>query len=228
MVLSLGAVTARSACPERLKTDSAAHPAACRVRYVEEPRDLARRPRSTSGKGELRLVSEKAALRDDAFTVLFRAHVAAVRGYTRTLVLESEVENIVQATFTTAWQKFESIPGDVPRAWLFGVARMHALNVSRSQRRRAALVEAITDLRPQVATSIGSLPGGIDTESVRRALEQLDDGEREIIQLAVWHEMTSAEIAEVLGIRASAARVRLHRARQHLTGLLGGRGEVEA
>ena len=52
------------------------------------------------------------------------------------------------------------------------------------------------------------------------ALAQLPPQDREVLLLAAWEGLTSNEVATVLGIRASAARVRLHRARKRLRATL--------
>ena len=55
---------------------------------------------------------------------------------------------------------------------------------------------------------------------VLRALDSLQPDDQEILRLAAWEELTSAQIAEVLGCSRGAAKVRLHRARQRLTAAL--------
>ncbi|MEW6338757.1 MAG: sigma factor-like helix-turn-helix DNA-binding protein [Acidobacteriota bacterium] len=49
-----------------------------------------------------------------------------------------------------------------------------------------------------------------------RALAELTDGKRTALLLRVDHEPSYAEIAAVLGITGTAARVRVHRARVRL------------
>ena len=140
---------------------------------------------------------------DDEFATFFREFVAPVRGYVRTLVIDSEVEGIVSATFATAWAKFDTVPLLSQKAWLFGVARNHARNHVRAGGRRAALVGAIADLRPEEGVTL--FAGRLDATEVQPLLEALDRlsaDEREVIQLAVWHELQPAQIAEVLGIDA--------------------------
>jgi RNA polymerase sigma-70 factor (ECF subfamily) len=147
--------------------------------------------------------------------------VAQVRGFARTLVVEPDSDDIVAATFRTAWIRLDDIPPDAQKAWLFGVVRHHTLNYTRGERRREALIDALGTLQP--AEGVGLHYGRLDpieTDTLLQALERLTAIEREVLQLAAWHELHPAEIATVLGIRPSAARVRLHRARQHLEELV--------
>ena len=59
---------------------------------------------------------------------------------------------------------------------------------------------------------------GIDTAEPRlaAALATLDETDREVIMLSAWDGLTSAEIGELLGVRAATVRVRLHRSRRRL------------
>ncbi len=157
---------------------------------------------------------------------MFRAHVAQVRGYTWTLVDSADCDDIVAATFRTAWQRFEQVPPLAEKAWLLGVARQHIRNHVRSERRRQALVGALESLRPPADVEMHH--GRIDpitTGPLWQAIGQLSEAEREVIQLAAWHELQPSEIAVVLDISQAAARVRLHRARQHLETLLRDTGD---
>ena len=56
---------------------------------------------------------------------------------------------------------------------------------------------------------------------VLACVEQLPAKERQVLQLSAFEELTSVEIAEVLGISESSVRSRLFRARNLMAGLLG-------
>jgi len=159
--------------------------------------------------------------RTELFTSLFREFVPSVRGYVRTLVADSDVETVVQATFETAWSKLDLIPRMSQRAWLFGVARNHVRNHFRAERRRASLTRALVASRPAEELELSTHePDAAELSSILVALDGLSADERELIQLLAWHEMNPVEIALVLGISGNAARVRVHRARRRLSTLL--------
>jgi len=160
--------------------------------------------------------------RTSLFGVLFREFVPAVRGFVRTLVAESDVDSVVQATFETAWIRFDSIPLLSQRAWLFGVARNHVRNHVRSGRRRVLLVDAIgVSLSGEEASMFAGELDGVEIAPLLAALNQMTNDERELIQLLAWYEMEPSEIAVVLGISQNTARVRVHRARKKLSALMG-------
>ena len=48
-------------------------------------------------------------------------------------------------------------------------------------------------------------------------LARLNEADREILLLAAWEELSTTEIAAVLGCSVNAAALRLHRARKRLT-----------
>ncbi|MEQ1701190.1 MAG: RNA polymerase sigma factor [Ilumatobacteraceae bacterium] len=161
------------------------------------------------------------------FTALYEEYVPMVRAYVRTKTTVDDAEAVVQATFETAWSRLEIVPLLSERAWLFGVARNHMRNQHRANRRRSNLVEAITAARP--TTDIDLYTGDLDPaerEQVRRALDQLSELDREIVQLTAWHDFSSTEVAQVLEISPANVRIRLHRTRQKLAPLLIEDGEV--
>lgn len=154
---------------------------------------------------------------DNEFETLFREHYHEVRRFARTLVSDGDVDDIVSTTFTTAWQKFDQIPTDSPRGWLFGTARNMARNKWAMGRRGRSLIELITDARPQLTTRLAA--GGFDPVEVAPFLDLLRDlseGDRDLMIMAGWFEMTPQEIAQATGHRAGNIRVRLHRLRKNL------------
>lgn len=154
--------------------------------------------------------------RRDAFTALYRRHLTAVRGHVRVLIAVDDVDEIVSATFMTAWDKFDEIPPGLEKAWLLGVARHHCLNRYRSRGRTAALTEAIGRIIPPPTDPYDDGPDPAEVARVRRALASLHPDEQELLTLAVWQDLAPAEIAVVLGVRQGTVRVRLHRARRRL------------
>jgi RNA polymerase sigma-70 factor (ECF subfamily) len=151
------------------------------------------------------------------FERFYREHYPEVCRFARTVVCADDVADIVSATFTTAWQKFEQIPTESARAWLFGTARNIARNRWAMGRRAAALVDVIEFTRPHLTAQLAD--GGLDPVEVAPLLDvlrSLTDKDRELIIMAGWFEMTPNEIAAVTGDRAGSVRVRLYRLRKRL------------
>jgi RNA polymerase sigma-70 factor, ECF subfamily len=136
----------------------------------------------------------------------------------RTGGAEDAVE-VVAETFLVAWRRAAEVPHDTEaRLWLFGVARRIVANERRGERRRTRLAEA---LGAELAVALTEQPEAdpetrSESRELLRALERLSADDRELLLLAGWEELSSAEIGRVLGISTPAARTRLHRARRRL------------
>ena len=170
------------------------------------------------------------ALRDDysvALSVLLQRHwsplVSYVDGF---LHSRDSAEDVAQETFVRLWErrKVWSHTGTV-RALLYRIARNMALNESRSRRvrrNRRDLVSAAT------ASRVATPAEGLDENELRRKVEaaiaKLPERRREIFVHARYHNLSYAEIADILQIapqtvanQMSAALVTL---RESLRGLL--------
>ena len=100
------------------------------------------------------------------------------------------------------------------RAWFLKVVRNGALDVLRKRKADdegaiAQLEDA--DLSPAEATEQNELKS-----LIRQQLEGMDVVQREIVLLRDFHDLSYAEIADVMEIRAGTVMSRLHRARKEL------------
>ncbi|MEP7019037.1 MAG: sigma-70 family RNA polymerase sigma factor [Pseudonocardiales bacterium] len=150
------------------------------------------------------------------FEAVFAAHSATVYSYARRRVTKVEAEDVVSEAFLVVWRRLDDVPAE-PLPWLIGVTRKVMANRRRSDARRAALGER---LQRNTALNRGSDTRADIGEPVLTALAALSNGEREVIELHAWEELSPAEIAIALGIERATVYVRLHRARQRLAGLL--------
>jgi len=101
------------------------------------------------------------------------------------------------------------------RTYLYAIA----LNLLAAERRKAGR-EAN---HPREPFEAADPPVGADPEAalwVRRAVEQLDAGEREVLLLREYEQLSYEEIAGVLRIPVNTVRSRLFRARMALKDLL--------
>lgn len=148
--------------------------------------------------------------RESAFVALHRDCYPRVFRFVRRRVEDAQVaEELAADVFRVAWQRWDEGAAAEP-AWLFAVARNLLGNAYRSHQRQVALQER---LRESAAADDGSWDAG-SNELVEVTLESLREKDRDILQLAYWDGLTIAEIAVVLECGESAAKVRLHRARE--------------
>ncbi|MEU4693526.1 sigma-70 family RNA polymerase sigma factor [Actinoplanes sp. NPDC023714] len=150
--------------------------------------------------------------RESRFRALYADAYEDVLRFAQRRVDHSHAEDAVADAFLVAWRRFDEAPdrdGDL-RAWLFGVARNCLLNARRGRDRRSALAVRLAD--PAVVFDDGS-----DLRvDLAAAWKRLSDTEQEALALAVFEDLTSAQAARVLGISATAYRLRLLRARRSL------------
>jgi RNA polymerase sigma-70 factor (ECF subfamily) len=166
----------------------------------------------------------EAAVRDPLrFDALYRKYVAQVYSYAvYELGDHHDAEDATERTFVSALvalPRFEerARPDDGEgastfRVWLFRIARNVVANLRRDRRRHPqASIDAAVELAG------GPDPEGVATRRAEvdeawSAVAQLPDDRRRAVVLRFVEEMSTAEIAGVLGRSEGAVRVLLHRA----------------
>lgn len=138
--------------------------------------------------------------------------------FVRRRVHPTHAEDIVGDVMLVAWRRLDDVPAELSdaRAWLFGVARKTLQNARRREDRHEAIAVRLTEERHSpVAT--GQDPDLIACRvDVAAAWPLLSATDQEAIALSVLDGLSAPEAAAVLGISASAFRLRLSRARRTL------------
>jgi len=127
-------------------------------------------------------------------------------------------EDVVQEALIRAWRAFSSLRDDAAvKPWLLTIVRRE--NARYFERRRLELVD-IDSLTDRQAAMLAT---GHDTDidDLRTAIFELHDDYREPLVLQVLMGYSSAEIAELMGIKTGAVLTRLYRARQQLVDRFG-------
>lgn len=149
--------------------------------------------------------------RADAFGTLFERYAPMLlRVMRRQIRNGDDAEELVQQTFLQlhrARNDFE--PGRRLRPWLMTIA----YNLRREYfRRRMRKPEAALEHEPPASERGGDpLERHEDANRVRAALEMLPAGQRDVIVMHWFEEMSFPDVAEVLGLSVSAVKVRAHR-----------------
>ena len=169
--------------------------------------------RSTDVEHTLTMAIDQAPANVTAsFDALYRSSADAVYAYAASLLRDrSAAEEVTAAAFERAFRKQRSFDPrrGTQRAWLFGIARNAALDELRRRKRNAELsVEPAGD----EAAPEGEAEAAERRATVRAALATLEPRERELIALKFHAGLTNAEIADILGVSASNAGTRVHRA----------------
>ena len=145
---------------------------------------------------------------------LFEAHAAAVRAYALRRVDSSTADDAVSNVFVIACRRIEDIPAD-PLPWLLACARRVLSNHHRSARRQGALVDRLSAERFQAADWEPRPRTGL-----LRALAEIGPGDREVLLLVAWEDLTPERAAAALQCSRATFAVRLHRARRRLAAAL--------
>ncbi|MFL5801034.1 MAG: RNA polymerase sigma factor [Roseiflexaceae bacterium] len=134
-------------------------------------------------------------------------------------------EEVTQDVFQAVWQGAGSfqLSGSFP-AWLAGITRHRAIDLTRSRRYRArAREEAI---EPDFAGAAAASDSATDTlplrTVVRTALAELPPTQRQAIELAYYGGLTHVEIAGRLGEPVGTIKSRMRLGLTRLRGLLLG------
>jgi RNA polymerase sigma factor (sigma-70 family) len=163
----------------------------------------------------------------DAFEELFRRYRRTVLMYAaRRCERPADVDDVVTETFLAvlgAAERYDPKRGEV-RAWLLGIAHNQLGLVRRDQRRQRGLEVAAgreaklsEDAFSRLLEQISAVQEG---KVIQQALAQLTDEQREALLLVSRDELTLKEAAAVVGVSATAFRVRLFRARRTMQTLV--------
>lgn len=169
----------------------------------------------------------RSVLEPRAFDEVYRRHARAIFVYVAARVGPHHAEDVVAEVFAAAFTARTSFDPSATsaRPWLYGIA------VNKLLQHRAAEVRWLH--QPQIADPDPADSGTrsderLDAHAVvpelAAALAQLSPAERDVLVLHVFEGLTHREIAEVLGIRRGAAKVRLHRGRERLRSVLDHHG----
>jgi len=157
-----------------------------------------------------------------AGAVLFERHYECVARFFHNKVSEEAQEDLLHDTFEGCLKAVARFRGQARfRNFLFAIARNVLAEHLRRRQRRQARTGPEVDLEETPAADFGLSPVGaaIQHEEQRLLLEAL----RHIplihqitLELHYWEELTTEDIAEVLGIPVGTVRARLRDGRAHL------------
>ncbi len=109
------------------------------------------------------------------------------------------------------------------KTWVFGVIRM----IARSEKRKAWLwssrhrrSDAALDVPDSASRADADVEDAERAERLARALARLSDRQREVLQLAFYHDLTIEDAARVMEVSVGSARTHYDRGKKALARLL--------
>jgi RNA polymerase sigma-70 factor (ECF subfamily) len=157
-----------------------------------------------------------------AFEVLYRRYARPVFALAlRRLGDRGRAEDAVQETFASVWRsagsyRLERGPG---APWLYAVARNAIVDRRRS---RAEPPTEVPETPSTDAEPAERAEASWTAWRVHRALADLPDNERSVLELAYWGELSQSEIAEYLDIPLGTVKTRTRTALARLADALEG------
>ena len=145
-----------------------------------------------------------------------------------------DAEEILSEAFLQArrrWEGFQTVPGRQPYAWLYRIALDCLIEAWRRETRSPRDVRRAVPLPDATSLQLGLglvHPGTSPSEALARdelrqrvqlVMRQLSDGDREILLMRHFDELSYADIGLVLGIPENSATKRCHRALGRLSDL---------
>jgi RNA polymerase sigma-70 factor (ECF subfamily) len=173
----------------------------------------------------------------EAVAWLVHTHQAAIYRLALSVLDDpAEADEATQATFLRALRRLGDYRGQAAlRTWLYAIA----LNVSRDRWRRRSTWRRLRQAlgaagwrAPEAEPPEAAAARREAEAAVWQAVQRLDEKHRLPVILRYYHDLPTAEIAQVLGVPAGTVHSRLSAARDRLRGWLAGtaadRTEVEA
>jgi RNA polymerase sigma-70 factor (ECF subfamily) len=160
----------------------------------------------------------------EAFEILYHRYVRPVFGLAlRKLGDRGQAEEVTQEAFASVWRSAESYRPERGSAggWIYTVAR----NATVDRMRRNGRIDTSAEL-PELESPEGEPSEHAERADaawrVHRALEELNENEREVIQLAYWSGLSQSEVAAYLGQPLGTVKTRTRSALARLAEVLEG------
>ena len=166
--------------------------------------------------------------RDDpeVFALLYDRYAAHVYRYVCRRLGVQAAEDVVADTFLAAFgrrQRYDLSRPDA-RPWLFGIATKEIARRRRAEQTHLRAVDRIP-VDPGHAATAEQVAADVSTRAARGALavalSLLSTGDRDVLLLVAWSDLTYEEVAQALGIPVGTVRSRLNRARRKVRESLG-------
>jgi len=154
-----------------------------------------------------------------AFERLFKKYYADLCDFSAAMVRNREAaEDIVQAAFAGIWTRHGSwSPAIGPRAYLFRACRNAAIDHLRHLQLKARAEWLVADVVRSAAAAGQVRPdASVEADELRaqlfEAVDSLPERRRLVVILRWQHQLTNAEIAEILGITGRGVETQFSRA----------------
>jgi RNA polymerase sigma-70 factor, ECF subfamily len=156
-----------------------------------------------------------------AFEALYDGYHRLVYGVAlRVLSDPAGAEDVTQAVFMKLWSNPDLFRTGNFGAWIVRVARNRAFDALRSKAARPE--DQFPDAIPAQDTLEDSAMAQLDAESVRAAIAQLPEEQRNLIELGFFGGVTHQEMAKTTGLPLGTVKTRIRSGLRRLRNTLDG------
>jgi RNA polymerase sigma factor (sigma-70 family) len=159
------------------------------------------------------------------FAEIFDRHHDGLYRYLRRRLGPAAAADVAAEVFLTAFARRGAYrpAGDSARPWLFGIAHNLLRNQSRRERQQwlaYARHGVMPDADPAADDAFARVEERADRSAagLALALARLRAGDRDVLLMFAWADMSYADISSALRIPVGTVRSRLNRARRQLRG----------
>jgi RNA polymerase sigma-70 factor (ECF subfamily) len=164
-----------------------------------------------------------------SFEEVFAAEFRPLFRYLRRRVGAAAAEDLAETAFTTAFANWERLDPERPvRPWLYGIAANLLRHHWRDERRmlRAYARSGVDPVLAEEDEAAARLDATARRRELAASLAELRPGERELLLLHAWAELSDSEIAAALSLPVGTVKSRLHRLRERLGNRLDVDGQI--
>lgn len=157
-----------------------------------------------------------------AFEVVYDRFAKPIFRFLRRFIGDtSAAEDLTQQVFLRVHQARATFdPHRSLRTWIFTIARRLALN-ALDQRSRAPALGVPADIASESPSPEAVVARRDASAALNAALMTLPADERDVLLLSKYEDLSYAELGEIVGCSADAAKMRVHRALKNLGKALG-------
>lgn len=137
----------------------------------------------------------------------------------RIVVSQEDAEELVQDTFLKAFQHLASFKGNSSfSTWIYSIAYNTAISHARKKKFDTLNMDdtLLANISDQQVDDVLNEEGEEQIVKLNKAIEQLNSDERALITLFYHEEKPLNEVAIILGLTESNAKVKLHRIRKKI------------
>ena len=172
-------------------------------------------------------VIERSLREPERFAVLFDRHAPHIHRYVARRLGRQIADDLVAETFLAAFGKRHryDVSHRDARPWLYGIAT-NLIGQHRREEVRQYRIRQAARPEPHASSHAERVAVDVTAQAIGRllaaALAGLPDGDRDVLVLVAWEELTYDEVARALAIPTGTVRSRLNRARAKVRQALSG------